>query len=149
MLDIKNTILKNKKTCYIFDVTNITDDMLDKIAFALNNGANIIQLNPKNITSIEFLNFSIKVRQLTSLFNALLIIQDRVDIAIMTESDGVFLDKNSADISYVKKIFDSSKLIGSDLTYALNSDYIISNKPYQDKITYIFEDNAQYKAVKR
>jgi len=145
MLEVKNIILKKRTCCNIFNIDSNSDKILDFIASKLDSGANFIQLKQNTNTS-DFFKISHKIRQLTSIYNSILIIQDRIDIAKLIEADGVFLDKNSIDINHAKMILDNNMIFGSDNSD--EADYIISIKPHQNIITYIKNDNkAEYRAI--
>jgi len=58
------------------------------------------------------LEFAIKVRKLCDNFGALFLINDRVDIALACNADGVHLGQNDMDIKSARNILGFSKIIG-------------------------------------
>ncbi|MBE7708797.1 MAG: hypothetical protein E7Z88_08855 [Cyanobacteria bacterium SIG27] len=127
-MDIKVALLKNIKTAVMVDCTIFSQDIiLNSAANALKNGAKIIQFYSKNATDKQNLETALKLRQLCSIFNALLIINSRVDIAQIVQADGVCLFED--DISFVnaKKILDENKIIAQHITTLENALSAIDN----------------------
>lgn len=96
----------------------ITDRNLCKQSFfttiklALKGGIKTIQLREKGLTTYELYSLASELRTITSDFKANLIINDRVDIALAVEADGVHLGWQSLPYNIVRKLFGFEKLIG-------------------------------------
>lgn len=73
---------------------------------ALKAGVKAIQLREKDLTTRELLDMAYKVRELTLKYNARLFINDRVDIALAVNADGVHLPQSSMPAYVVRKILD-------------------------------------------
>jgi thiamine-phosphate pyrophosphorylase len=82
------------------------------IESVLDAGAPIIQLREKDLPVRELLDMALWMRELTREYGAKLIINDRVDIALAAEADGVHLGKNSIPAYAVKKRWGDKLLIG-------------------------------------
>ncbi len=87
-------------------------DILHLIAEAVAGGATIVQLRGKNWTSGEFLGIGKKAVQLLRPKRIPLIINDRVDIALACEADGVHLGQDDMPLSYARKILGKKRIIG-------------------------------------
>jgi thiamine-phosphate pyrophosphorylase len=72
-------------------------------------GVGIIQFRAKNLTDKEFVNYALKLRQLTQ--NITFIINDRIDIALIVEADGVHLGQDDIPIPLARKLL-KDKIIG-------------------------------------
>ncbi len=148
MLDIKNQILKNRYTCFLFTLNNPNNTVLDKIASYISKKRSVIIIKKGNISDYTFLIYVFKINQLCALYDSILIIQDRFDIVKITDSQGIYLTKDSIDYKYLKTFLDNSLIIATDGTYAHNCDFIVADIDYQDKITYILNSkNATYSAI--
>ena len=79
---------------------------------ALSGGAKSVQLREKDISAGELLETAYWMRDLTREYNALLFINDRVDIALAAEADGVHLGQNSLPPQAARKI-GGKNLIGA------------------------------------
>jgi thiamine-phosphate pyrophosphorylase len=88
------------------DPVNIAQQVLD-------GGANIIQLRNKADNIRDTVNWAIKISELCNSYNAFFIVNDRVDIAIISNSDGVHLGQSDISPDHVKKITDKDLIIGS------------------------------------
>lgn len=76
---------------------------------ALKGGVRAIQLREKDLGVRELLDMAYKLRDLTKRHKARLFINDRVDVAIAVEADGVHLGQKSIPAHAAKKV--SNKLV--------------------------------------
>ncbi len=134
--NIKQTLLKNKNLYLITSSDNFSteQDFIDKVALALKSGVKILQFREKNKTASEIIKTGQKLRQLCSFYDALFIVNDRIDIAQILDADGVHLGQDDININLARKIIGDDKIIG-----------ISTHKP-QDAI-YAFENGADYIGV--
>lgn len=96
----------------------------DSVTQAILGGCTIVQLREKNISSKEFFETAKRVREVTILYNIPLIINDRVDIALAVDADGVHIGKNDLPANKVRSIIGPHKIMGvsaSNLTEALSA----------------------------
>ncbi len=85
---------------------------LELAEYALKGGATVIQLREKQKCSKEIYYIGTKMKKLTKKYNALFIVNDRVDIALAAEADGIHLGQDDLPIQAVKKIVNKRILIG-------------------------------------
>lgn len=78
----------------------------------LAGGARILQVRGKGLSSKELLNQSREIRKLTREAGATFIVNDRADIALLSDADGVHLGQDDLPISEARKILGRGKLIG-------------------------------------
>tara|TARA_Y100000590_G_scaffold190646_1_gene216996 strand:- start:10603 stop:11274 length:672 start_codon:yes stop_codon:yes gene_type:complete len=81
----------------LVDDGNWRNTLIDQAKSALRGGANVLQLRTKVSTDIDVLKWSKALRNLTRLNNKLFFVNDRFDIALASEADGVHLGQE--DIS--------------------------------------------------
>lgn len=84
----------------------------DAIEQAIKGGVTIVQLREKEVTSKKFYNLALKVKEITSKYNVPLIINDRIDIAMLVDADGVHLGQQDVPVIEARKIFGTTKIIG-------------------------------------
>ena len=84
----------------LYFITLDSENLFEKIKNVLEGGVKIIQLRFKQGKDSDNLKFAIKVRELCNSFDALLLINDRVDIASACKADGVHLGQHDMDIKY-------------------------------------------------
>ncbi|MEM3927917.1 MAG: thiamine phosphate synthase [Archaeoglobaceae archaeon] len=73
---------------------------------ALDLGVRIIQFREKKAKDIERLRVARALRELTESYDAMLIINERVDLAIAVDADGVHVGQEDLPCEVVKEIFD-------------------------------------------
>jgi len=103
-----------------FNLYLITDRKLFKagcsmyvaIETALEAGIKAVQLREKDLPVREILDMAYWMRELTDEFNAKLFINDRVDVAMAVNADGVHLTQNSMPAYAVRKISGDKFIIG-------------------------------------
>lgn len=96
----------------------VTDDIGDEEKFlntieeAIKGGVTIVQLREKTADTLDFYNLALKVKNITSKFNIPLIINDRVDIALAVDADGVHVGQSDMPCNVVRKLIGDEKIIG-------------------------------------
>ncbi len=79
---------------------------------ALEGGVRSVQLREKDLPIRELLALAFELRKITRDFNARLFINDRVDVAVAVDADGVHLGHESMPVSAVRKIVGRDMMIG-------------------------------------
>ncbi len=79
-------------------------DMLQRLEKALKKGIRMVQLREKELSGLEYYQLAKRVRELTQNYDAMLFINDRVDIALAVNADGVHLPEKGLPPSVVKRI---------------------------------------------
>jgi thiamine-phosphate pyrophosphorylase len=97
---ITDTIIQNKYSH--FDIAR----------FAIRGGADIIQFRDKRMSTGELLETALKIRSLCKKNKVMFIVNDRVDIALLSNSDGVHLGSEDIQISEARKLLGQRKIIG-------------------------------------
>ena len=108
--------------------------LVDVVEDALKGGGKGIQLREKDLSSRELYELAYDLRKLTTKYDARLIINDRVDIALAVEADGVHLGLNSLPIHRVRKLLGRERLIGLSCHNQINA--IMAQENGADFITF-------------
>ena len=99
---------------FITDSTGFTEEeFLGRTEEALEGGVTILQLREKDKSTREYLALAEKVHQLTRKYNIPLIIDDRLDIAMSVDAEGVHLGQSDMPIHIARKLFGPDKIIGA------------------------------------
>ncbi len=77
----------------------------------LKAGIKIIQYREKNASTREMLRDAIDIRKICKEYGAIFIVNDRIDIAIASDADGVHLGQEDMPIEIAKRMF-PGKIIG-------------------------------------
>jgi len=107
----------NLKTCKIYLVTDekacLGKDFYACIEEAIKGGVKIVQLREKNISTKDFYEKALKVKEICKNYDVLFIINDRLDIAQAVGADGVHLGQSDMPIEEARKILKDNFLIGA------------------------------------
>lgn len=79
---------------------------------ALKGGVTMLQLREKEASGKEFLEKAIKLRELTKKYNVKFIINDRVDISMLCNADGVHVGQSDIPANEVRKLIGKDKIVG-------------------------------------
>ena len=86
--------------------------LLSAIDSALQGGVKAIQLREKDLSAAALLPLALELRDLTRQYNARLLINDRIDIALAVQADGVHLGEHSLPTDVVRQLVGPELLIG-------------------------------------
>lgn len=101
------------RLCFIADSEAAAGrDVLELVAKAVDGGATVVQLRGKKWTSREFLEMGLKAARLLRSKKTPLIINDRVDIALACEADGVHLGQDDMPLSFAREVLGKNRIIG-------------------------------------
>ena len=91
---------------------------------ALKAGVTLVQIREKNLSDRELYNFIIKAKKICNKYNAPIIINDRIDMALATNVDGVHLGQDDLPVYVARKILGPDKIIGLTISKVeqLNDD---------------------------
>ena len=107
----------------LYVITDQKENLLEIIEAILIAGVKIIQHRFKSGTDKDHLREAIQIKNLCKKYNSLFIINDRVDIAIASNADGIHLGQDDLDLKTARKLLGYSKIIG----ISANNEIDISN----------------------
>ena len=87
-------------------------DFYKVIEDSMKAGVTMVQLREKDADGKEFLEKAMKLRELTRKYNVSFIINDRVDIAMLCDADGIHVGQSDIDAVSVRKLIGEDKIIG-------------------------------------
>ncbi len=87
-------------------------DLLSAVERALCGGVRAVQLREKDLGGRELLELARNMRALTARHGAKLLINDRVDIALAADADGVHLGAGSIPPEDARRLLGPDKLVG-------------------------------------
>ena len=85
---------------------------LDALEAALKAGVDIVQLREKDLDTLSLFRLSQKIKTLTMRYEALFLINDRVDIALAVKADGVHLPGSGFPTEIARKLLGKNAIIG-------------------------------------
>lgn len=78
--------------------------LLEVVEAALSGGVRAVQLREKDLPTAELYDLAWELRALTARYDARLLINDRIDVALAVEADGVHLGVNSLPVTAARRI---------------------------------------------
>jgi len=87
-------------------------DLLDAVAEAIEGGVTLIQLREKEVSSREFYQIALKVKDLAHSRGVPLLINDRLDIALAVNADGLHIGQEDLPLKVARKLLGPDKIIG-------------------------------------
>ncbi len=88
------------------------DTIEESVERAIAGGASVVQLREKNATSREFYELAVRVKKITAPRGVPLIINDRIDICLAADTNGVHLGQKDIPCDIARRILGSEKIIG-------------------------------------
>ena len=99
----------------LYLVTDKSDDVekfLNTIKEAIKGGVTVVQIREKTADTLDFYNLSLKVKEITTKYNVPLIINDRVDIALAIDADGVHVGQSDMPCDVTRRLIGEDKILG-------------------------------------
>ena len=88
------------------------DSLTEAVEQAILEGCTMIQLREKELSSLEFYNQAVAVKQVTDKYHIPLIINDRIDIAMAVQATGVHIGQHDLPAAAVRKVIGENMLLG-------------------------------------
>ena len=110
--------------------------LVDVVQAALDGGVRAVQVREKDLEGRELYELAEQLRALTMRYQAQLLINDRIDVALAVEADGVHLGHNSFCVKDARRLLGTEKLIGvsthsqQEITAAREADFIAFGPVY-------------------
>ena len=99
---------------FITDSTNYTEEeFLRRVEQALKGGATLLQLREKEKSTREYIELAEKVHEIAKRYNVPLIIDDRVDVALAVDAEGVHVGASDMPIATARKLMGNDKIVGA------------------------------------
>ena len=118
---------------FITDSSNYSEkEFLHRVEQALVGGVTLLQLREKDKTTREYIDLANKVHALTKKYNVPLIIDDRVDVALAIDAEGVHVGQSDMPVSIARELMGNDKIVGATTktveqaveAYAQGADYL-------------------------
>ena len=99
---------------FITDSTNYSEEeFLYRVEQALKGGVTLLQLREKEKSTREYIELAEKVHELTKRYNVPLIIDDRVDVALAVDAEGVHVGASDMPVATARKLMGEDKIVGA------------------------------------
>ena len=99
----------------LYLVTDKSDDVekfLNTIEEGIKGGVSVVQIREKTAETLDFYNLALKVKEITEKYDIPLIINDRVDVALAIDADGVHVGQSDMPCDITRKLIGDNKILG-------------------------------------
>lgn len=110
--------------------------LVEVIHAALDGGVRAVQLREKDLEGGALYQLAAQLRALTTRYQARLLINDRLDVALAVEADGVHLGQTSFPAAAARRLLGPGKLIGvsthnpTEIAAAAGADFVVFGPVY-------------------
>lgn len=99
---------------FITDSTNYTEEeFLRRVEKACKGGVTLVQLREKERTTREYLSLAEKVHEITQRYDIPLIIDDRIDVALAVNAEGVHVGQSDMPVRIARLLMGMDKIVGA------------------------------------
>ena len=99
----------------LYLVTDKSDDVekfLKTIEEAIKGGVSVVQIREKTADTLDFYNLALKVKEITTKYNIPLIINDRVDVALAIDAEGIHVGQSDMPCDITRALVGHDKIVG-------------------------------------
>lgn len=89
-----------------------TQTVEESVELAIRGGCTLVQLREKAASGREFYETAARICEITRHLGVALIINDRVDIALAVEADGVHVGQNDMPVAAVRRLIGEQRILG-------------------------------------
>lgn len=119
---------------YLVTDKNLTflPNQYETIEEAVKGGVTVVQLREKNLSTKQFVEEAIKIKNILQKYNVPLVINDRLDVCLACDADGIHIGQDDMPYEIARKLLPKGKIIGlsvetfeqADEANSLDVDYI-------------------------
>ncbi len=100
----------------LYLVTSPSENLFGVVEAALQGGLTLVQYRDKDTDDVVRLQNARKLKALCHEYGALFLMNDRVDLAVAVEADGVHLGQQDVPIAFARQLLGSQRIIGRSTT---------------------------------
>jgi thiamine-phosphate pyrophosphorylase len=101
------------------DLYLVTDDALclgrplaEVVERAVRGGVTMVQLREKEMSTRDFIRRAVEIKGILARYGIPLVINDRIDVALAVEADGVHIGQNDMPYEYIRKLIPGKMILG-------------------------------------
>jgi len=100
----------------LYLVSMPVENIFNTVEAALQGGLTLLQYRDKETDDLRRFHIAQKLCQLCHQYNALFIVNDRVDLALAVDADGVHLGQQDMPVAFARQLLGSQRIIGRSTT---------------------------------
>lgn len=117
--------------------------LLEVAQQALDGGADCLQLREKNKTDREILDLALPICRLCRDADALFIMNDRPDLAVLADADGLHLGQDDLPVAQARNILTTNQFVGKSVHSLHEADSAIEEQPDYLAVGAIFQSTTK------
>ena len=123
-----NRAMKNILKLYLVTDRDLSlgRSLEEVVSEAVAGGVTIVQLREKDASTGEFVELAFRLKEILRPYNVPLIINDRVDVALAVDAEGLHIGQSDMPYEIARKLLGSNKIIG--LSVECIDDILKANK---------------------
>jgi thiamine-phosphate pyrophosphorylase len=119
--------LQKLNEAHLYLVTMPSANIIETVESALKGGLTLVQYRDKDLNDSERMAIASQLCELCHKYNALFLVNDRVDIALAVGADGVHLGQQDFPIAIARKLLGQNAIIGQSTTSPEELEIAINN----------------------
>ncbi|WP_416673305.1 thiamine phosphate synthase [Egbenema bharatensis] len=96
----------------LYLITSPVENLLDVVEASLQGGVTLVQYRDKTADDLTRLHTAKALKELCHRYDALFVINDRIDLAIAVDADGVHLGQQDVPVALARQLLGSQKIVG-------------------------------------
>lgn len=104
--------LKDFGLYFITDSKLTKKNVVEDVKAAIKGGVKVVQYREKDASTRQMIEEAKKIRQICKKSNALFLVNDRIDVALAVDADGVHLGNGDMPYWHARKLLGNNKVIG-------------------------------------
>ncbi|MGH7865810.1 MAG: thiamine phosphate synthase [Candidatus Binataceae bacterium] len=105
-------LITDRTLCAPRELPETCDEVLSMASREFARGSIALQLREKDLSAHQLLNLALRLRESCTRTGTALLINDRIDVALAADADGVHLPANSFSVADARALLGPAKLIG-------------------------------------
>lgn len=98
-------------------------DLFTAVEEALKGGVTLLQLREKTASSRDFYQLAVRMKELAAAYRVPLIINDRLDIALAADADGLHVGQDDLPLDVVRRVLGPEKILGYSVATVTEAIY--------------------------
>ncbi|KAK7207450.1 Hydroxyethylthiazole kinase family-domain-containing protein [Myxozyma melibiosi] len=127
--------IKVDYSLYLVTDPNLVPDgttLEEQVEKAIKGGVTIVQLREKDAETKDFIDRAKKIHEMTKAAGIPLLINDRLDVALAIDAEGVHIGQDDIDVATARKLLGPDKIIGLSVNYVSEA-----TKAVEDGVDYL------------
>ena len=105
LVDYRLYLVTDSDLCALRDLPHAVEE-------AVKGGVTLVQIREKYASTLDFYRIALQVKTITDQYHVPLIINDRLDIALAIDADGLHIGQSDLPASIARKLLGKNKLLG-------------------------------------